>query len=204
MKKVIMIGDSITEYMPYVLVPGSRCSYGNVMEKSALPESEYSYVICGVENIGVGNFHKYGWGRMDKDNVFCYVMLLGINNLFRPDCDYDGRETLEDTVEKIKDFAEDVICSGGRLIIQGLYPTDSDDVNRQVKVVNKSLEEFADSVGCVFLDLYDVLCDENGRMSDVYSRDGIHPNKTGYLVIMSEVEKTLNKIDEKHKTIIKE
>ena len=66
--------------------------------------------------------------------------MVGINNLLRPDCDYDGKESLDDTFEKMKAFIQDIISSGKDLIVELLYPTDSISINKKVITINKNKE----------------------------------------------------------------
>ena len=85
-------------------------------------DDEVKYV--GVENIGVGSFMNYVWPKMDKEGVDTYFLLIGTNNVSRPDCDYDGRENLEELVMKIKEFIDIILASRtGNLIVQSIYPT---------------------------------------------------------------------------------
>ena len=56
MSKIVLMGDSITEYMPYIY-----------KEKIGAEEDEVKYF--GVENIGVGSFTNYVWPHVDKDGV---------------------------------------------------------------------------------------------------------------------------------------
>ena len=34
--------------------------------------------------------------KVEKDKMDCFVLLIGINNILRPDCDCDGKESLDD------------------------------------------------------------------------------------------------------------
>ena len=112
MSKIVFLGDSITEYMPYVY-----------KDKVGGEEDVVSY--HGVENIGVGCFHQYCWPRVKEkeSDADIFVLLIGTNNLSRPDCDYDDRETFDDLVMKMKEMINDVILTGSRLIVQSVYPT---------------------------------------------------------------------------------
>ena len=56
----------------------------------------------GVENIGVGSYMKYAWSNVDHEDVDAYILLIGTNNISRPDCDYDGRESIDEIINKLK------------------------------------------------------------------------------------------------------
>ena len=93
MKKIAIMGDSITAYMPYY-VDKTIIKDGNepmILDKSQ--NSDIIFYTYGVENIGIGTFHKFGWPKINKDEMDGFILLIGINNILKPDCDYDNKET---------------------------------------------------------------------------------------------------------------
>lgn len=179
MSKIILMGDSITEYMPYVF----KGTIGNC-------DDEVKYF--GVENIGVGSYMRHIWPRVDHENVDTYILLIGTNNISRPDCDYDDRETLDDLVSKLKAFINQIIDSGSSwLIVQSIYPTKYPSRNNNIRLVNEKISAYCDDVGAEYLDLYSLLKDDNGLFDERYSDDGIHPNEIGYNIVAEEINKKL-------------
>lgn len=179
MSKLTLIGDSITQYMPYFYK-------GRV----GLNGDEIEY--CGVENIGVGSYRNYIWPNVKQKDVDIYILLIGTNNISRPDCDYDNRETLEDLIDKLKEFIGEITTStSARLIVQSIYPTKYFERNQNIIKVNKQIEIYCKEIGVEYLDLYPLLEDEAGVFSKEYSDDGIHPNSDGYHVIANEINKKL-------------
>lgn len=181
MAKIVLMGDSITEYMPYIY-----------KGKVGSEEDEIKYV--GVENIGVGSFMNYVWPRVDKDGVDTYYLLIGTNNISRPDCDYDGKETIEDLIIKIKTFIDMILASkSGTLIVQSIYPTKHSYRINDIKYVNQRIKEYCDVVGVEYLDMYSLLATEDDLFDERFTDDGIHPNALGYELLANEVNKRLNK-----------
>lgn len=181
MAKVVLMGDSITEYMPYVY----KGKVGEI-------DDEIEYV--GVENIGVGSFTNYVWPHVDKENVDLYFLLIGTNNISRPDCDYDEKETIEDLVNKIKFLIDTIIAtSKGRLVVQSIYPTKYELRINEIKYVNDCIKLYCDTIGIEYLDMYSLLVTEADLINSDYSDDGIHPNEAGYAILAQEVNKRLDK-----------
>ena len=177
MSKIVFLGDSITQYMPYFY-------------KEKVVSSEDEVVYHGVENIGVGCFHQYCWPRVkEKENdADIFVLLIGTNNLSRPDCDYDDRESFDDLVMKMKEMINDVYLTGSRLIVQSIYPTKYISRDEDIRKLNAEVEDYCDNVGVEYVDIYSLLV-KDGLFNEAYTDDGIHPNKNGYGLIVNELNK---------------
>lgn len=50
----------------------------------------------------------------------------------------------------------------------------------RIQRVNDALAKLAEEKGCPFVNIYDVLADENGDLRQDYSADGLHMNASGY------------------------
>jgi len=180
MTKVVFMGDSITEYIPYVF-------------KGQVGSNEDEIKYFGVENIGVGNYMRYCWPHVDHENVDYYVLLIGINNISRPDCDYDNRETLDELKDKFKEFINLIVKSNsGKLVVQSIYPTKSDYRKEDIINVNSFLKDYCEANDIVYLDIYSLLKTSDDYLDDKYTDDGIHPNHAGYELILSEISTHLN------------
>ena len=181
MSKIAFIGDSITAYMPYIF----KGTIGN-------NDDEVNYY--GIENIGVGTYMNYYWPRVAQKDVDTYILLIGTNNISRPDCDYDQRESLEDLIEKLKTFISQIDNNGdSKLFVQSIYPTKYTERINDIKIVNNQLEAYCDQIGIEYLDLYSLLVDDNELFDVKYSDDGIHPNEVGYNIVATEINKKLRK-----------
>lgn len=204
MTNVALLGDSITEYMPYVIDKSIKLGFNAPMISSKLPESDITFYICGMSNIGVGSYHQNLWKDVNKDNIDYFVLLIGINNILRPDCDYDHKETLDDTFEKLKLFIEEIISSGKELIVELLYPTDRIEPNYSIIKLNEKLKAYCIENNIDYLDLYHKLIGTNGLIDYRYTNDGLHPNETGYMLIIEELIKKIELKKEESKKLEKQ
>lgn len=194
MKRVALLGDSITEYMPYIIDKEAKRGFNVPLITTKIPSSDVIFYICGVSNIGVGNYHKYAWKKVEKDKIDCFVLLIGINNILRPDCDCDGKESLDDVFEKMKLFIQDVITSGKDILVELLYPTSDIDINKKVIIINQKLKKYCEENNIDYLDLYNILLGVDGLINDNYTDDGLHPNEYCYMIIIEHIS---NKIKQK-------
>ena len=119
------MGDSIIAYMPYF--------YKEIIGND---DDEVKYV--GAENIGVGTHMNYWRPKVEYDDVDFYVLLVGTNNISRPDCDYDGREPLEDLINKLKEFIDKIVGSNAKLFVQSIYPTKYAERINKIKKVKEA------------------------------------------------------------------
>ena len=192
MKKVALLGDSITEYMPYVIDRQMKKGFNEPMISDKLPDNDIVFHVCGVSNIGVGCYHNYCWKDVKKDDIDCFVLLIGINNLLRPDCDYDGKESLDETFEKMQLFIQDIISIGKDILVQLLYPTHYIDTNKDVVIINDKLRRYCEDEHIDYLDLYNDLLGDSGVLDAKYTNDGLHPNEKGYMFILDQISKKIN------------
>ena len=201
MKKIAIMGDSITAYMPYYIDKTIKRGFNEPMISDKLQNRDIIFYICGVENIGIGMYHKSCWPKVNKDEMDGFILLIGVNNILRPDCDYDNKESLDDTFEKLKNFIEDILNYGKPLMVETLYPTNQTRINKEVITLNEKIIKYCEEKSIDYLDLYSVLADNNGLINSDFSDDGLHPNKKGYEIIISELTGKLTHIS--HKTLCK-
>ena len=175
MSKIVLLGDSITEYLPYVY-------------KGKIGTDQDEVVNYGIENIGAGVYLKHVWPQVDHDNVDTYILLIGINNILRPDCDYDNEDSLCEIIDKIKKLVLTIKNNHKKeFIVQSIYPTAYKNVNEKVIEVNSSLQSFCEDLNITYLDMYGLLVDKNGLFDEKYRKDNIHPNSRGYELIVNEI-----------------
>jgi len=187
MKNIVFLGDSIAEMMPYNIDRNMPRGYDIPMKSDKLPKVDAEFYTHGISNIGIGTYHKYVWPHIEKESVDCFILLLGINNILRPDCDPKEEDTLDDVFEKLKKFILEIINGGHKLLVQCLYPTNRQHINDGVLYVNAKLKQFCQENGIECLDLYETLSNENRILNPAYSEDGLHPNERGYILILGKV-----------------
>ena len=191
MKKIAIMGDSITKNMPYYIDKTIKRGFNEPMISDKLPNSDFLFYICGIENIGIGTFHENCWPKVNKDEMDGFILLIGVNNILRPDCDYDNKETLDDIFEKLKNFIEDILNYGKPLIVETLYPTNLININKKIITLNEKLIKYCEEKSIDYLDLYSTLADNNGFINSHFSDDGLHPNEKGYEIIINELTEKL-------------
>ena len=177
MAKIVFLGDSITAYMPYVY-------------KDKVGGDTDIVVYHGIENIGVGSFCQFCWPHFkeQENDADIFVLLIGTNNLSRPDCDYDNKETFEDLVIKMKEMINEIVLTGSRLIVQSVYPTKYFSRDEDIRRLNSRVEDYCDSIDVEYVDMYSLL-EKDNLFNEEYTDDGIHPNKNGYGLIVGHLNK---------------
>lgn len=170
MPKIILLGDSLIEFMP----------------KDTIFKEGYEVINFGECNIGIETYrlYRWPWENIDKSSDNIYILEIGINNILRPDCDYDEEQSLDNVNNKLKRLITDILKdTSARLIVQSLYPTKYNDKNKYVIEVNKRLLEFCIENNIEYLDMYSIFVGEDGVILNKYSDDGIHPNDLGYKIV---------------------
>ena len=171
MAKILLLGDSIIAHMPNNLI-------GNENDE---------IINAGTENIGIGNCHNYVWPIVSKQEIDIIVLLIGINNILRPDCDYDNMESLKDTVKKMINFINELNTPYVHLIVQSVYPTRNEEVNKKIQIFNDKIFEHCYQLEIEYLDIYELLTDKDGLLKETYTNDGIHLNEFGYNLIANQI-----------------
>lgn len=70
----------------------------------------------------------------------------------------------------------------------GLEPAD------KIITLNKMIQKYAKANGITYVDYYSSMVDERKGLKSIYSADGVHPNKEGYLVMAPLIESVLKKL----------
>lgn len=68
----------------------------------------------------------------------------------------------------------------------GLEPAD------KIVVLNKMILKYAKANDIAYVDYYSAMVNEKKGIKSIYSKDGVHPNKEGYLMMGPIVEATIN------------
>ena len=63
--------------------------------------------------------------------------------------------------------------------------------NKRIKQINKKLKLSAKSHNYTYLDIYNILVDENDNLRLEYTIDGLHISNEGYKVISNEIKKLM-------------
>ena len=173
--KIVFFGDSMTEIF---------------FLKKYFPE--YDTFNSGIS----GNTTKDLLDRADAC-LYSYspsavVMLIGSNDVVN-----ENRSTAY-IIRNYRRLVEDMNEHGiDRILLQSCYPIHGEKAvfNRQIVLLNQEIRHLAEEYGCLFADVHSVLADpRTGEMRRAYSRDGLHPNRTGYTVIADYLEDYLREL----------
>jgi lysophospholipase L1-like esterase len=111
-----------------------------------------------------------------------------------------GPSTLEMIIDNISSMTELAKASGIKVILcsvlpaydfpwkPGSYPAE------KIVELNKMIKKYADRHEILYLDYYSSMADSRKGMKAEYSEDGVHPNKTGYKVMMNLCSQAIKEV----------
>ena len=89
---------------------------------------------------------------------------------------------------KMKEMINEVVLTGSRLIVQSVYPTKYIRRDADIRKLNLEVGNYCNSIGVEYVDMYSLL-EKDNLFNEEYTDDGIHPNKNGYGLIVSKLNK---------------
>lgn len=197
--RVLLFGDSITGYMPKELL--NTDWYYNLKENN-LDDGSLKYYKCAFENHTTEMLKQNIYPKINLKPYDIIVLQCGINDFLRPTYDEDCKKlSPQEIVNGIISFIEEIQkTSKAKLVLQSLYPI---NINRSslpnivddIKYVNKHLIMYCIENNIKFINMYNVLADNNGRLDIKYSQDGIHPNLQGYKIVANKLNSVLNHLE---------
>lgn len=122
------------------------------------------------------------------------VMLMGVNDLNQGVSPDKITDNIREIIIRVKEKSPDT-----NIILQAVYPINSNRdslyeriqlkgrENSAIKALNEKLKELAEQEKITFLDVTDLLSDENGDLREEYTFDGLHPNVDGYLAVKDRI-----------------
>lgn len=121
-------------------------------------------------------------------------MLMGVNDL---SADVPHEQITDNIRQMIKLIQEK--SPETNIVLQAVYPTAGERESlyenfqlggrdsATVKSLNEKISAMAAEEGVRFLDVTDLLADENGNLRTDYTFDGLHPNVSGYLAVRQSI-----------------
>ena len=160
MKRIIFLGDSITEAFPV---------------ESLLPE--YTIINKGV----FGDRTDLVLRRLESDVIElkpdCVFILVGTNDiaaLFSDDAllaNYDRMlHTLQNKLPDAHIYSESILPTRGL----------ENRPSQRILLLNSELKKMAEKNNVIFLDIYPWFLDDEGRLAERFSADGLHLTLEGY------------------------
>ena len=123
------------------------------------------------------------------------VILAGTNDI----AENTGPTTIEMIIDNIISMAEIAKSNNIKVIISSVlpaydYPWNTGlKPNEKIPVLNRLLKEYANKNSIVYLDYFTSMSNKKNGFKNVYTYDGVHPNKKGYLKMELLVEKAIKK-----------
>lgn len=173
----LFLGDSITDY------------YDLDKYFEGLP-----VINSGVSGNTTEDILKDMKSRVYDYNPSKVFLLIGTNDL-------NHDVSVEEIVSNIEKIVSDIDSheKQAKIYIESVYPVndniDEDIVddrdNEDIMEINSKLKEYCDKNDYTYINLYDILLDDDNNFSEEYTDDGLHPNSRGYEVITEELKKYL-------------
>lgn len=167
----VFLGDSITDWYPF-----------DEMFDEDVP----------IVNSGIAGYEtKDILDRMEK-MVYQYnpskvFLLIGTNDLKYED---DNEQEISENVIKIlKNIKNN--RPKAKLFVQSIYPVNremknhvaGERYNEEIKEVNSNIKRFCEKNDITYIDMYEILSDDDGNFKEEYTKDGLHPSTKGYIRI---------------------
>jgi len=122
-------------------------------------------------------------------------LLIGTNDLTRDKSNEEIVEGVEKIIEGIKENRPKA-----EIYLESIYPVNYSlspkmvnvRKNDDIKEINKKLKKYCKDSKITYIDMYDLLKDDDDNFDSIYTNDGLHPNDEGYEVITKEIKKYLD------------
>ena len=165
------------------------------------------YPIADIFNdLPIVNSGKSGYktddilSRMDnmvyRYNPTKVFLLIGTNDL---------NDTSDESIEKVKENITKIVQNikehrkNAKIYIESIYPVNKSvrdwvvdkRENEVIREVNEYLKNYCEENDCTYIDIYNILKDQDGNFDKKYTTDGLHVNDLGYARISQELAKYL-------------
>ena len=173
----LFLGDSITDYY----------------------DLDKYYPDMPTVNSGVGGNTTEDILKDMKERAYQYnpskvFLLIGTNDIQHKSSNEDIIDNIEKIIEGIKENRPKA-----EIYLESIYPVNYGLLpklvgirkNEEIKKINDELKKYCKKDNCTYINMYDLLTDDDGNFSKDYTDDGLHPNDDGYEVITKELKKYL-------------
>lgn len=117
-------------------------------------------------------------------------LLIGINDIHAG----KSKEYIINNIEKIIDNIKEN-RKNAKIYVESIYPVNSKIRNNSKNdftiEVNKAIKKLCKEKNIVYINIHDLLIDNNGDLKKKYTTDGLHLSEDGYKVVTKEITKYL-------------
>ena len=134
--------------------------------------------------------------RVYKYNPSKVILMIGTN-------DYSSISN-EDTVKNIGKIIDGIKENRkyAEIYVQSIYPVNKNvnngvsvdgRNNEDIRTMNEGIKKLCEEKEVTYMNIHDLLTDEDGNLKEEYTGDGLHLNDSAYTVVTAEVMKVLKK-----------
>lgn len=175
-ERIVFLGDSIT----------SRYDLSKYYKR-------YNVVNSGIGGNQTTDILNDLDNRVYRYNPTKVFLLIGTNDLVYSNMTNDG---IKDNIDKIINNIHEKYPDC-KIYLESIYPI-NDSVNKEIvetrtntsiKDLNSKIKNICNDSKCTYINMYDKLTDRNGNLIRIYTVDGLHLNRLGYIKITKELRK---------------
>ncbi len=176
--EIVFMGNSITEEWK---------------KYSPLFFNSNSYINRGISGQTTGQILMRFKADVVKLNPKIVVLLCGTNDI----AENQGPITLENIENNIASMIDIAKSNNIKIILCSVLPVNEYPWKKSIKPVEKInklniwLKEYSQNNNILYLDYFSSFVDEDKGMKTKYSKDGVHPNKAGYDLMETLVNKAI-------------
>ena len=185
----VALGDSMTagfmsprgysepSYYPYTAVLEAR------MRGGLGSGCGFSVVVVnkGVNGDSTGGMLERFDRSVSPEEPDYIIIWAGINDL------YSG-ESPQRVVDNIAKLVDRTQLIGAGPVVCAVTPVEgSPHLNERIRALNSLIREHSEAEGYPYVDLHEATADPEGRLDPIYSDDGAHLSREGYIVVAETV-----------------
>jgi len=180
-KRIVFFGDSITEGW-----------------KTIHPEffAGKSYINRGINGQTTSQMLLRFRQDVIELNPKIVTILAGGNDI----AGNTGPTTLETILGNLISICELAKTNNIKIVLCSILPANDFPWKRgmepahKIESLNEMIFKYAKANDIAYADYYSVMMDEQKGLKSVYSEDGVHPNKEGYLIMEPIIETIINNL----------
>ena len=124
------------------------------------------------------------------------VILAGINDI----AENTGPSSIEMIENNIISMVELAKSNNIQVILCSVLPAEKFPWSRKINPaeivvnLNQKIRDYAKKNNIIYVDYFSEMANKNNGMKEGFANDGIHPNKSGYLIMEPLLEKAINQL----------
>lgn len=173
MSTILLLGDTQIERFP----------------KEYIEKENIQVVNAGIKNIEILSYYNMLPKIFERIIIEDYTILqIGITNLLNLYSRKINQKDIENLVNNTKKIIYSIHKQGTSILVMPVYPTRNNKLNKLIEEYNYELAQHCYESEIDFLDIYELLLDENNLLKESYTNNGLKLNKTGYQVVGNQIK----------------